>query len=250
MKRFLKCLTGIILMSSPLLHADTIVGGGVLDSAGANKLEMWLGVSDQDFINVFDRAIDITIGITNVYDDLIRKTPADWHAVVDDIGPTFTIYEVVINTESAVTLEDTTTLLIGGYTDASWAGNNSFQHAPNSFIFNLTTDEVQYTNGVNGSVAHPRTEIFKSPDALAVFGGGWDIYVQSLGSGSVASYSYDTTQGNIISLNDSGEGNQLNMFTTRVSTYIIRDTNTLPNPHILMLFCIAILSLLLFQNKK
>lgn len=249
MKRFLKCLVGIILIFSPLIHASTIIGGGALDSSGASKLEMWLGVSDQDFINVFDRSIDFTIGISNTYDDLIRKTPTDWHSVVDDIGPTFTIYEVVINFESAATLEDTTTLLIGGYTDASWAGNNSFQHAPNSFIFNLTTNEVQYTNGVNGSIAYPRTDIFQSPDALAIFGGGWDIYVQSLGSGSVASYSYDTTQGNIVSLNDIGEGNQLNIFTTRVSTYIIRNTNTLPNPHILMLVGIAILSLFILRKK-
>lgn len=131
-------------------HASIITGGALLNSADATQIEAWLGGGPVDFTNVWSG----TTGATSV----------SWHAAVDTIGPTISIYQVSFNGGI---------LLIGGYTQASWQGSG-YVSDPNAFIFNLTSGIMQTTKNVNGLNA-----ILTGSYNFAQFGttdlfGGWN----------------------------------------------------------------------------
>ncbi len=178
------------------------------DGAGADQLETWLGVGDQNFTNVW--AGDAGVG-----------TASSWHAAVDGVGATFSIYDV--------TLVDGSSALIGGYTALDWSGLGDVTDLT-AFIFNLTTGEAQFTqpNG-NGSAS-----IYTNSDYFATFGGGHDIFggAITLGSymGSAHSFSYDPSQGLITLAGDGTSGSGTNFTVKTLETYTFEPAATVPLP--------------------
>jgi hypothetical protein len=53
-KRFILISLALLGLSISSANASTIIGGDLLDQAGANQLESWLGVGNQTFTNIFD----------------------------------------------------------------------------------------------------------------------------------------------------------------------------------------------------
>lgn len=184
------CAVGLVLAGATGALAGTVTGGSLLSHAGADQLETWLGVSDQDFTNIWSG--DAGVG-----------TAASFHAAVDGTGPTFSIYDV--------TLGDGSSALIGGYTGLDWAGSG-YAYDSTAFIFNLTTGEAQFTQD------SPQHALYRNASYFATFGGGHDIFG---GTGTLAtcggaitiscdgytrSHSFDNSQGQISIAGDSGAG--------------------------------------------
>lgn len=189
--RKITLITAALLAMSPFAANATIIGGSLLDNAGANQLETWLGVGDQDFTNIWTG----TAGVS---------TANSFHAAVDGQGPTFSIF--------GVTLNDGTTARIGGFTSLSWGGYTGYQYDSTAFLFNLDTLEVQtYQN-------YPQYAIYRNPNYFSTFGGGhdlfagWGILGTSNGWGNQhydgysLSHSYDQSQGQIAIAGDAGYG--------------------------------------------
>ena len=53
-KRFILISLALLGLSISSVNASTIIGGDLLDQAGANQLESWLGVGNQAFTNIWD----------------------------------------------------------------------------------------------------------------------------------------------------------------------------------------------------
>ncbi len=176
---------GFVLSSGTGALAGTVTGGTLLSGTGADQLETWLGVSDQDFANIW--AGDAGVA-----------TAASFHAAADGAGPTFSIYDV--------TIWDGSRALIGGYTSADWGwGGSAWVSDATAFIFNLTTGEAQFTQHYSG-----QHSILAQSNYFATFGGGADISggTNTLGNNDhTYSYSYDNSQGQISIAGDSGSGN-------------------------------------------
>ena len=181
----------LTLMGATAALAGTVTGGSLLDSAGADQLETWLGVGDQDFTNVWSG--DAGVG-----------TASSWHAAVDGVGATFSIYNV--------TLGDGSTALIGGYTALDWS-DSGYVFDATAFIFNLTSGEAQFTQHYNNS-------IYRDSNYFATFGNGHDIFGgygtlatcngsnhHPICDGYTYSYNYDQSQGQISIAGDTGSGN-------------------------------------------
>lgn len=183
-------LLGLAALGATSVQAGTVNGGTLLSGADADQLETWLGVGDQDFTNIWS-------GVAGV------ATAASFHAAVDAAGPTFSIYDI--------TLGDTSSALIGGYTQLSWGAGNGYAFDPSAFIFNLTTGELQ-------TVQHGPRSILQSSYGFAAFGNGHDIgggngvlgtcfgTVDALCDGYTYSVAYDQAQGQISIAGDSGSG--------------------------------------------
>lgn len=183
---------GLTLAGATGALAGTVTGGSLLNGVGADQLETWLGVGDQDFTNVW--AGDAGVG-----------TASSWHAAVDGAGATFSIYDV--------TLGDGSSALIGGYTALSWAGSG-YAYDATAFIFNLTTGEAQFTQRDNSHSIYRYSSRY-----FATFGAGHDIFgghdilstcngnnFITLCDGYTSSLSYDSSQGQISVAGDTGYG--------------------------------------------
>ncbi|NOZ65362.1 MAG: hypothetical protein GXP00_02505 [Alphaproteobacteria bacterium] len=163
----------------------------MLDNPGPTLLEGWLAQGDLDW--------------TSIWYGVKGDTSASWHAAVDGAGPTVTIYDIV--------RADGSHSLIGGYTALDWGGAFAWLNDPNSFIFNLTSPEIQYSQA-----GREWTSIFRNPNYFATFGIGFDLYAGastlvggSTTTGSFAAHSgytysdgYDRSQGQVSVAGDSG----------------------------------------------
>lgn len=180
---------GFVISGLSGAMAGTVTGGSLLDDAGADQLETWLGVGDQDFNNIW--AGDAGVA-----------TASDFHANVDGVGATFSIYDV--------TIWDGSHALIGGYTSLDWEGKGYLTDL-SAFIFNLTTGEAQFSQETTHS-------IYRRSNQFATFGGGNDIFAgrgilgtcdgvtSTFCDGSTNSWTYDNSQGQISIAGDSGSG--------------------------------------------
>jgi hypothetical protein len=181
----------LMMLGTAAANAGSINGGVLLDQAGADQLEDWLGIGDQDFTNIWTGAAGVS-------------TAAEFHAAVDGQGPTFSIF--------GITLSDGTKARIGGYTSVDWGGPAGYQYDSTAFIFNLDTLEAQFDQN------YPQYAIYRSSSYFSTFGGGHDIfagygilgtcngYVSATCDGYTYSHSYDLAQGQISVANDSGHG--------------------------------------------
>ncbi|RED51520.1 PEP_CTERM-anchored TLD domain-containing protein [Aestuariispira insulae] len=109
-------------LATPATAAVIAGGSDLLSRADANQLEIWLDMDD--------------LTLTNIYTKHQHHTGLNWHAAVDNKGPTFVIMEVIANGKS---------MTLGGYNPQSWnAAINGNVMTPDpadrtAFIFNLTT---------------------------------------------------------------------------------------------------------------
>ncbi len=175
--------TGIVLLalvlSPSIANASSILGGSdLLNIAGADLLEGWLGEGELVFTNIFD------------------KVPGDgnnslsFHAAVDGRGRTFSLIEVIDG--SGNTLE-----VIGGYNPQSWSSIGSSNGTPldserTAFIFNLTDSTIQRQILGAGNVGYGVIQTFNSSSYGPMFG-GHDINVDSsLSRGYTYAISYGT----------------------------------------------------------
>ncbi|PCJ43903.1 MAG: PEP-CTERM sorting domain-containing protein [Alphaproteobacteria bacterium] len=173
--------------------AGVITGSTLLDNPGSTLLEGWLAQGDLDWTSVW-------YGVTG-------DSAASWHAAVDGAGPTVTIYDIV--------RADGSHSLIGGYTALDWAGTAGSANDPDSFIFNLTSPEIQYSQA-----GEEWRSIYRTPAYFATFGIGHDLFagITTLANGSTStssfafssgytySFGYDRSQGQISVAGDSGTG--------------------------------------------
>ncbi|WGO98649.1 PEP_CTERM-anchored TLD domain-containing protein [Saccharophagus degradans] len=218
-------------------QAGLINGGTLLDQAGADQLENWLGLDDQDFTNIYTG----TAGVSNA---------AGFHNAVDGAGATFSIY--------GITLADGSTARVGGYTTLSWAGSG-YAYDSEAFLFNLDTGEAQFTQNYNNY------SIYRNANYFATFGGGHDLFggIGTLGSyngaglnstndwrsGYSYSHSYDQSQGRITVANDSGygagnSGSSYNDWAVNsLEVYTFAGAVSVPEPSTLALFGIGLLGL-------
>jgi hypothetical protein len=240
-KKILGSTLALLLFFSSVSSAGMITGGTYLDDAGANQLEAWLGVGDQDF--------------TNIYSGGVGASAASFHAAADGAGPTFSIYEM--------TIHDGSTNYIGGYTVSDWAGGGYVFDAT-AFIFNLTSGEVQYQ--VSGdSYAYGRYSTYRNPTYFPTFGGGHDIsghapYGLGIGNGSdywdgyTYSYTYQHSKGQISVFGDAGAGHGNSGYRlhlpdiTGLQVYTIAEAKV-PEPSIIALFAAGLFGLGFARRK-
>jgi hypothetical protein len=179
----------ILCFAMPSVHAGTIIGGSsMLDAADLTQLETWLGQGPIDLTNIF------TKNQTDLRTD--NDDAVDWHAAVDNMGPTFTVFEVTTSDGNGG-FDD---FVFGGYKYRSWEHGNHIiidydDDDRKNFIFNLTTavklDQCLSTDpecGVQGDLGWLGT--VDDPTTGANFGFG-DFFVNSNldgGGNSPASY--------------------------------------------------------------
>lgn len=150
-------------------EAVSIVGGSsLLDGAAATQLETWLGQGSLTLTNIF----------TNPSGG--SQTSLDFHAAVDGMGPTLSVFEVLATQGNAYQI-------IGGYNPQSWDSSNSYHMTPNladrtAFLFNLTTLTRQ-TQNLDGSGQY---QTLNATAYGPVFGGGGSFY--NLAVGNEAAY--------------------------------------------------------------
>jgi hypothetical protein len=171
-------LTFLVAGAPAATHAMTTVVGGTLSAAHADQLETWLGVGDQTFTNRY-------VGVTG-------DPVAGFHAAVDGVGPTISIFDV---TDPATG----STAKIGGYTVVDWGSAAGYQRDDTAFLFNLSSGEKQ--NSGEASIVRNASNYttLTSEDYFPTFGLGHDRFGGrfSLGEGYVNYLSYDAGRGNI-----------------------------------------------------
>jgi MYXO-CTERM domain-containing protein len=154
----------------------------LLDDAGATLLEGWLGQGDLDWNSEWYGGIG--------------ATSSSWHAAIDTLTHTVSIYKAINSLGQEV--------LVGGYTTNNWSGSG-YKVDSTAFIFNITQPEYQANTILTLST-------YAIPQYFATFGGGHDLSGGYLNIGSTNgtwddgytnSHSYDTSQGTI----DVGNGN-------------------------------------------
>lgn len=178
------------MAATTICMAGYITGGSLLADTDANQLENWMGVSDQNFVMVWSGEAGVA-------------TASSFHAAVDGIGPTISIYQI--------TLHDSSVVRIGGRISKSWGG---FGYAQDStaFIFNLDSLEIQ-------RLGRPETHdaYYRGAQTFSTFGAGNDIYggggILGTSNGAINSdqdtgysysWTYDQSQGQIAIAGDSG----------------------------------------------
>lgn len=214
-------------------NAGVVTGGSLLSNSAADQLENWLGSGDLNF--------------TNIWSGAAGATSISWHASVDNVGPTVSIYDISVGT---------TRYLIGGYTDNNWyrSGNPDYQIDNDAFIFNLTAGIVKRNSESLNSTA--RYAIYAAPGYFATFGGGHDIYggVNILGAPQ-AGYAYPGySYGPYLAGNIVNGGTSVTYFTVNsLETYAfapVTQSQDLPEPAPLALIGLGVAGIWLGRRSK
>jgi hypothetical protein len=224
---FLISLASLGLSLTPV-KASTVIGGTLLDQAGADDLESWLGAGDQTFINVFAG----TAG----------ATAASWHSAVDGSADTISIYEISYAGEQ---------LLIGGYRSLVQTSNGGWQHDLEAFIFNLSSSRVMY--GSDSHPSYPGFEVYDESSYFSTFGAGHDLYggENTLGSTNGAyangpwSYGYSSGE-NILGTTSSGSVERFTV--SALETYTLAPS-AVPVPAAVWLFGTALIGVFGFGRR-
>ena len=148
-----------LALAAPQALAQT--GDPPLDPVLEGQLERWLGAGDQIFDNLYTRQPG--------------DTSLDFHAAVDDQGPSFTLLRVSDPAGNSY--------LIGGYNPQSWefdtgwnVTERDFQRT--AFLFNYTVPAVyrqvltEFELPSQGSF-----QTYNAPDQGPTFGAGPDLFV-------------------------------------------------------------------------
>lgn len=235
--QFLKMAsTGLMLSVSTLSANAGLIdpSSQLLDDAGATQLENWYGQGDLDW--------------NSIWYGSSGATAASWHAAVDGLTETFSIYNVTYNNSE---------YLIGGYNSGDWAGTG-WQHGLNeNFIFNLTSNIVHDTS--NATWTGPATYSTQNGSGLfAWFGGSQDLdggNSSILGNSNGASNTYGayngnyygTKKGNIINEDTS---NSASFTVNSLETFTVAGATSVPEPSTLAIFALSIMGLASRRFKK
>ena len=131
-------LAAAVGLAAPAQAAEVVGGTDILTMAHAVQIERWLAA---------DSSLDYDDGLvfTNVFDKSRGDTSLDFHAAVDELGPTFFVVEAI---DSRLPRE---TQLIGGFNPASWRSDNAWTLSTGptandriAFIFNLVLNEMRH----------------------------------------------------------------------------------------------------------
>lgn len=201
------CVTAILsLLLSSGSHAGSITGGSLLTAGDGDQFETWLGIGDQDFSLAWSGDAGVA-------------TAASFHAAVDGIGPTISIY--------SVTTYEGDNVRIGGYTAADWGSNygststvmeDYFVRDETAFLFNLDWYEKL---DLKDLLTVPDGAIYARDDHFSTFGrgftlfGGYGTLATCDGSTSnpgctgygKAGFTYGDDQGQLVYENDTGSVN-------------------------------------------
>jgi hypothetical protein len=118
-------LLAVLIFIPPETHAATIAGSStLLTQSYANQLEAWIGGGHWTF--------------TKIYEKRPGDTAYHFHSAVDGKGPTISVMQATLNSNTKV---------IGGYNPTSWDSNYGYISVPNpadnkAFIFNLTNNAI------------------------------------------------------------------------------------------------------------
>lgn len=163
-----------LFQAAPARAAAIVGGSALLDAAGANQLEAWLGQGP--------------ITLTNIFTKTPNATSFDFHAAADNRGATFAVMRATQNNVTAV---------IGGYNPQSWSTRydyniTSIASQQTAFIFNLSTGVLRNQTGAAYSGA-AIFQTFNFNNYGPTFGGGHDLFVDYyLSQGYSYGWSYGT----------------------------------------------------------
>ena len=215
--------------------ATTVTGGALLDTAGADRLEAWLGDGDLDFTNLWSG----TGGVS---------TASEFHTAVDGAGPTFSLY--------GISFAGGGTAVVGGYTSLDWGGAGGYFADASAFIFNLTSDEVQT------SQANPQYAIYRSAAYFPTFGGGHDLFggygtlatyggtASANGDGYAYAHSYDLAQGAITTSGAPGATFDNSWSVSSLEVYAIAPASPVPLPATLTLLMAGLGGLVALRRRS
>ena len=150
-----------LALAASTAAAQTSSGPSLLDPTRESQLEAWLGAGDQAFSPIF----------TGVPGD----TSLDFHAAVDNKGPSFTLLQVSNAAGQS--------WLIGGYNPQSWSSTDGYHITPTdaertAFVFNMTVPAVY--RQVSATYIFPSqgaSQTYNAPNHGPTFGQGPDLLV-------------------------------------------------------------------------
>jgi hypothetical protein len=215
--RLAPVLTALALaLAASGAQAANIVGGStLLTSSSAAQLEAWLGEG--------------SITLTNIFTKQSGDTSFSFHNAADGKGRTFVVlYATEGNTGNSA--------IIGGYNNASWNSNSTYEYdfnpgdANESFVFNLSSGVKKAQTGIYTT--------YNAPNYGPTFGGGHDIYVDStLSTGYSYGYSYGGVS--VQSLVDGSGYDGYDVTYGAIEVFTI-SASTVPEPAALGLACVGL----------
>ena len=234
-------LGSLLSVSAFYANAGLIDSSSVLlDDAGATQLENWYGQGDLDWDSIW-------YGSTGA-------SAASWHAAVDGVSDTFSIYDVTYNDSD---------YLIGGYNSGTWSSSGTYEHnLPSNFIFNLTSNIYHDTTSNFWGNVYNDYATLNQGQVFASFGGGWDLNGGSevIGlyvgvSNHVGTYNgtyTDGTKGNIINNDET----YVLFHVNALETFVVREASdepepsNVPEPSTLAIFVLGMIGLASRRFKK
>ncbi len=150
----------VLVLASGAANAGLVTNDtDILTTDDHEQLSEWLG-SDFDLTRIFAK----TVG-----DDSY-----DWHAAIDNKGPTFTVMEVFEKGTGE-------RRIVGGYNSISWDSSSLWRASEENFIFNLSDSSV-YRKNDRGRYGSAATLNYRNHGVI--FGGNDLVVYRDLSSGS------------------------------------------------------------------